>query len=308
MSAHQIKTSLKFDSKQGGQMIEDDESLWGRVMNEANGIGRREGLWAKCFAKADGNENRAKAEYMNRRVAELKSQKPIAASAIQAEAIASTTQAVANELHPQTMETSFAERAMGECPNCTSIIDLDLKKCPHCSANFENAAWSIKPLPAGQAADLSNRAHPGSTAPVATSEQRSPGSSTNEPILPEIPLFSIQGRRNRLSYLGVLLATSIVSAIGFAFIQSDAPVIGILIVIPMFLFTATAAIQRLHDLELSGWYYLVFFIPLINIFLGIYTLFGPGTTGPNQFGRDPLEPLTPEELAKRNASTMRSST
>lgn len=59
------------------------------------------------------------------------------------------------------------------------------------------------------------------------------------------------------------------------------------------------AIRRFHDLDVSGWLVLVFFvasnIPPIAIFATIanFVWFAvPGTTGPNRFGADPLETHT----------------
>jgi hypothetical protein len=35
----------------------------------------------------------------------------------------------------------------GTCPNCRSVIPLDSKQCPHCTAVFgDGAAWRVEPL------------------------------------------------------------------------------------------------------------------------------------------------------------------
>ena len=49
-------------------------------------------------------------------------------------------------------------------------------------------------------------------------------------------------------------------------------------------------IQRLHDVNLSGWYSLLAFIPIINIGL-LFVLFLDGTAGPNYYGEDPKKRL-----------------
>lgn len=46
------------------------------------------------------------------------------------------------------------------------------------------------------------------------------------------------------------------------------------------------AIRRLHDINKSGWFYLLAFIPLVNFYL-IYLLATEGTKGDNQYGPDP---------------------
>lgn len=43
-------------------------------------------------------------------------------------------------------------------------------------------------------------------------------------------------------------------------------------------------IRRLHDLNLSGTWLLLYFVPLVNIFFVIYLLFAPGTKGENTYG------------------------
>ena len=46
------------------------------------------------------------------------------------------------------------------------------------------------------------------------------------------------------------------------------------------------SIRRLHDANLSGWFYLVGFIPCGGLFLFILMLL-PGTAGDNNYGPDP---------------------
>jgi uncharacterized membrane protein YhaH (DUF805 family) len=56
----------------------------------------------------------------------------------------------------------------------------------------------------------------------------------------------------------------------------------------LFLPTLAVSIRRLHDLDRSGWWFLLIFIPLIG---GIWLLVWfcmRGTVGPNRFGPDPL--------------------
>ena len=51
-------------------------------------------------------------------------------------------------------------------------------------------------------------------------------------------------------------------------------------------------IRRLHDLDKSGWWILISFIPFVG-WIGSIILFvwfvGRGTEGPNRFGEDPLQ-------------------
>ncbi|HYD26023.1 MAG TPA: DUF805 domain-containing protein [Croceibacterium sp.] len=63
-------------------------------------------------------------------------------------------------------------------------------------------------------------------------------------------------------------------------------------------------VRRLHDRDMSGWWYLGFFvaqlIPLVGwiatiAFIVLMCL--PGTSGPNRFGPDPLDPHQAEVFA-----------
>ena len=63
-------------------------------------------------------------------------------------------------------------------------------------------------------------------------------------------------------------------------------------------------VRRLHDRDMSGWWYLGFIvagmIPLVGWIASIAMLVImclPGTTGPNRFGPDPLDPHQAEVFA-----------
>ncbi len=43
-------------------------------------------------------------------------------------------------------------------------------------------------------------------------------------------------------------------------------------------------IKRLHDLDKSGWLYLLGIIPIVNFFFGIYLIVWKGTEGDNRYG------------------------
>ena len=50
------------------------------------------------------------------------------------------------------------------------------------------------------------------------------------------------------------------------------------------------SIRRLHDQNLSGWYYLFVFVPYIGGLVMLWWMTRPGTPGDNRFGPDPLPP------------------
>ncbi len=50
------------------------------------------------------------------------------------------------------------------------------------------------------------------------------------------------------------------------------------------------SVKRLHDLDKSGWYYLIVLIPFVGgIILFVQCGFMQGTIGPNQYGDDPTQ-------------------
>lgn len=61
--------------------------------------------------------------------------------------------------------------------------------------------------------------------------------------------------------------------------------ISILLQLP---FGLSLTVRRLHDLNKSGWFYLLTLVPLVNIFIPFYLLLFPGYTGENIYGPQPL--------------------
>nr|WP_298929313.1 DUF805 domain-containing protein [uncultured Erythrobacter sp.] len=60
-------------------------------------------------------------------------------------------------------------------------------------------------------------------------------------------------------------------------------------------------VRRLHDRDMSGWWYLGFIVASLLPFVGILASIGfivlmflPGTDGPNRFGPDPKDPSNTE--------------
>ena len=43
-------------------------------------------------------------------------------------------------------------------------------------------------------------------------------------------------------------------------------------------------IRRLHDMNRSGWFSLFFLLPILNVLLSLYLLFGSGSTGSTRYG------------------------
>jgi uncharacterized membrane protein YhaH (DUF805 family) len=47
-------------------------------------------------------------------------------------------------------------------------------------------------------------------------------------------------------------------------------------------------VRRLHDRDMSGWWLLIGFVPLVGWLILIYLFATPGTSGENRFGPEPL--------------------
>jgi uncharacterized membrane protein YhaH (DUF805 family) len=111
--------------------------------------------------------------------------------------------------------------------------------------------------------------------------------------------FSWKGRIGRLRFLisvvGLAIIATIVSygifflpsfggIVDFILIFFGPVIIGILLIVINSMF----CIQRFHDLNKSGWYYLGLIVPIFNVYLFLGLLLQTGTEGTNQYGGDPL--------------------
>ena len=56
-------------------------------------------------------------------------------------------------------------------------------------------------------------------------------------------------------------------------------------------------VRRFHDQDRSGWMILLGFIPYVGTFIVIIFMCLKGTTGPNRFGPDPLDPSSVDVFA-----------
>ena len=59
--------------------------------------------------------------------------------------------------------------------------------------------------------------------------------------------------------------------------------------LPLSIGSFMVGIRRLHDLNRTGWFMLLVFIPVVNLIFAIYLLFFKGTEGYNNYGADPLQ-------------------
>ena len=74
---------------------------------------------------------------------------------------------------------------------------------------------------------------------------------------------------------------------GVASFSAQGGPISALVSLGLFLPGLAVAVRRLHDVDRSGWWLLLAFIPLIGIIVLIVWWCTEGTRGPNRFGPDP---------------------
>jgi uncharacterized membrane protein YhaH (DUF805 family) len=71
------------------------------------------------------------------------------------------------------------------------------------------------------------------------------------------------------------------------FSESETGPINLIANVILLLPSIAVGVRRLHDIDRTGWWYLIVFT-IIGIFVLIYWACQPGTAGPNRFGPDPM--------------------
>lgn len=114
--------------------------------------------------------------------------------------------------------------------------------------------------------------------------------------------FSFNGRIRRIEYFlsGIICAIvawiAILLGVGTFFLGASSGsaagstlglIIGIMAIIGAIWFSLAQGVKRLHDLNKSGWMFLLCYIPVVGWIFALYILFADGTVGPNQYGPDP---------------------
>lgn len=114
-------------------------------------------------------------------------------------------------------------------------------------------------------------------------------------IEPFVKYAEFDGRSNRQSFIVfqvvhiTMILFSAISDYQFNFYVDDTS-IGIFLFVTLLLLmipSIAITIRRLHDLDKSGFYYFLFFIPYVNFLFYVYLIFAPGTKHANQFGPIP---------------------
>jgi len=118
----------------------------------------------------------------------------------------------------------------------------------------------------------------------------------------EARVITVSGRIGRLRYLAytmglmflVMVMGGFVIGLTVAISPPDEAGAGALTIMMagviyflMFAASLILAIRRLNDFDTSGWFSLLFFVPIVNVILSLMLWFMPGTKGANRFGPQP---------------------
>lgn len=104
--------------------------------------------------------------------------------------------------------------------------------------------------------------------------------------------FSYQARLNRQPYLLRNIILWLINVVAALLLEVDMAVpiiLGAVLSIAAGISNIMLTIRRLHDIGKSGWWILLFFVPLVNVIFYLYVYLKKGTDGPNEYGPDPLE-------------------
>ena len=108
------------------------------------------------------------------------------------------------------------------------------------------------------------------------------------------------GRARRAEFwwfiLFVFVVSTVLSLIDMALfegvLQDIGPLSAIFTLITLIPAIAVTA-RRLHDVGRSGWWQLLFLLPVIGFLVILFWAVQKGTDGPNEYGRDPLGGTAP---------------
>ncbi|MBO3277581.1 DUF805 domain-containing protein [Pseudomonas schmalbachii] len=200
---------------------------------------------------------------------------------------------VETEDHPSparaTAPTADAQRMT--CPKCGHEQDK-ASECSSCGIIIDKYLARQAELAA------SPPAQPAATpAPAAAQSPYAPPQAQVGDVLPEygeLKYISASGRIGRVRYLGwgmgamfLMLPVFAVFA-GLASVSSSLAMVLLIVAVAAYAVIAVLfGIQRLHDIGLSGWLWLVNLVPVVGSVMGLVMLLMPGNAGANRYGPPP---------------------
>lgn len=174
------------------------------------------------------------------------------------------------------------------CPQCGFPVSQTAKFCPSCGAVLKHSTPQAATTPPGISTDARQE----------NETQKFSAYYTIDKNWKEM-FFKSEGRLNRKRYIlrtllliPIVLILALISALVSMLLSMPDEIIlvlnfilSVIILVPSIMLS----IRRCHDLDHSGWFVLLNFVPIGNIILAILLLFKKGTNGPNTYGPDPLK-------------------
>jgi uncharacterized membrane protein YhaH (DUF805 family) len=99
------------------------------------------------------------------------------------------------------------------------------------------------------------------------------------------------GRSRRSEYWYFTLFNYLMYAVAYIvalFIPAVGGILILIIALAMIIPAIAVGVRRFHDIDRSGWWWLIAFVPLVGGFLLIVWFCTPGTPGDNRFGPNPI--------------------
>ncbi len=97
-------------------------------------------------------------------------------------------------------------------------------------------------------------------------------------------LFNAEGRVGRRDWIIWIVGVAVVFGILTWILGDRAEWVQVILSVLAGIAGIFMGIKRLHDLDKSGWLYLIGLIPIVNFFFAIYLIAFKGTTGDNKYG------------------------
>ncbi|OBI98829.1 hypothetical protein A5660_04370 [Mycobacterium alsense] len=101
--------------------------------------------------------------------------------------------------------------------------------------------------------------------------------------------FNFSDRSCRSEYWYWVLFTTLVAIAGnVGNVMLHTRAVNIILSLPFIIPSWAIAVRRLHDIDRTGWWVLISFVPIVGAIVLIIFFVNRGTDGPNRFGADPL--------------------
>ncbi len=108
---------------------------------------------------------------------------------------------------------------------------------------------------------------------------------------------NLNGRASRSEYWWFAVACSVINtaasmldrAIANPEQTGSVGIISVVVYLALLLPNLGVSVRRLHDLNKTGWWLLILFVPIIGVIVYLVFMIMKGTNGVNSYGNDPLE-------------------